>query len=56
MLQGLKIKLVEFDHPVGVKKMTNWKLPPKDFSYGKYKTPDKEGVSISKILKIIKLK
>lgn len=47
MLQGLKTKLKENEHPIGIKKTLNWNLPPEDFSYGKTVIPDKEGVSIS---------
>jgi hypothetical protein len=54
MLQTLRTKLVECEHPVGIKKTSNWKLPPEDFSYGKVVVPDKEGVSISKIFIFIK--
>lgn len=50
MLTKLKTNLVENTNPVGVKKTTNWKLPPKDFAYGKRVEPDKEGVSIGKII------
>jgi hypothetical protein len=49
MLKTLKIKLIEQENPVGVKKTSNWKLPNEDFSYGKKTIPDKEGVSIGKI-------
>ena len=47
MLQTLRTRLVECEHPVGIKKTSNWKLPSEDFSYGKTIIPDKEGVSIS---------
>lgn len=53
MLTKLKTNLIENTNPVGVKKTSNWKLPPKDFAYGKRVEPDKEGVSISKFLFII---
>lgn len=49
MLQTLKSRLVECEHPVGMKKTSNWKLPAEDFSYGKVVVPDKEGVSIGKL-------
>jgi hypothetical protein len=55
MLQALKTRLVECDHPVGQKKSTNWKLPPVDFSYGKPHQSDKEGVGISKFKFNLKL-
>lgn len=45
----LKTRLVECDNPVGIKKTSNWKLPPIDFLYGKKEKEDPEGVSISKI-------
>jgi hypothetical protein len=44
----LKTRLVEVEQPIGVKKVSNWKLPPIDFVYGKKEKGDKEGVSISK--------
>lgn len=44
--QALRTKLKEGEHPVGVKRTSNWHLPPKDFAYGKQIPPDKEGVSI----------
>ena len=44
----LKTRLVEVEHPIGVKRVSNWKLPPIDFVYGKKEKGDKEGVSISK--------
>jgi len=49
MLQTLRTKLIENGHPVGIKKTSNWKLPPEELSYGKPIIPDKEGVNISKI-------
>lgn len=48
MLQTLKTKLKENVNPVGTKKISNMKLPPDDFTYGKKENPDKEGVSVSK--------
>lgn len=48
MIQALKTRLIENDHPVGVKRTSNWHLPPPDFAYGKVVPRDKEGVSISK--------
>lgn len=50
MLQTLKNKLVENDHLPGIKKVSNWNLPPDDFCYGKKEEPDKEGVSSSIII------
>ncbi len=44
MIQSLKIRLIEADHPVGVKKSSIWRLPPENFAYGRKETPDKEGV------------
>jgi hypothetical protein len=49
MLQTLKTRLVECEHPVGQKKTGNWKLPSEDFSYGKPPQSDKEGAGISKL-------
>ncbi len=48
MITGLKTSLIENQNPVGVKKTSNWNLPPKDFAYGKRIPPDNEGVSVSK--------
>ena len=48
MIEKLKHRLIEADHPVGVKKHSLWKLPPPEFSYGYPVKPDPEGVSISK--------
>ena len=48
MIETLKRKLKENEQPVGIKKYSTWKLPPRDFSYGYPVVPDKEGVSISK--------
>jgi hypothetical protein len=47
MLQ-LKTRMIETDHPIGVKKTSNWKLPPIDFVYGKKNVPDREGAEIGK--------
>jgi hypothetical protein len=47
-MSHLKTRLVECENPVGMKRTTNWKLPPIDFVYGKKEKPDPEGVSISK--------
>ena len=47
MLQTLKTRLIENEHPIGIKKTSNWKLPPVDFAYGKKEKEDLEGVSIS---------
>ncbi len=48
LVEKLKHRLIEADHPVGVKKHSLWKLPPPEFSYGYPVKPDPEGVSISK--------
>lgn len=48
MLQALRTNLRECEHPVGVKKTSNWKLPPVGFAYGLPGKKDEEGVSISK--------
>jgi hypothetical protein len=52
MTDYLKERLYEAEHPVGVKKYSNWKLPPPDFAYGLRVKPDPEGVSISKKKKL----
>lgn len=51
MIQTLRTRIAESEHPVGVKKTSNWKLPPVDFVYGKKNKEDKEGASISKYIK-----
>lgn len=48
MIQSLRTRLIEGECPVGVKKTSNWKLPPEEFPYGKKEIPDKEGVGKSK--------
>ena len=50
MLTILKNKLIDSENPAGVKRASNWKLPPPDFAYGKKEEADKEGVNISKLL------
>lgn len=50
MLQTLRTRIVENEHPVGVKKIQNFKLPAEEFVYGRKEKPDPEGVSISIIL------
>lgn len=54
LVETLKRRLEENEHPIGVKKKTWYKLPPQDFYYGYPVKPDKEGVSISKKKKINK--
>lgn len=44
----IRTKLVQLEHPIGTKKISNWKLPPTDFSYGLPGKKDQEGVSESK--------
>jgi len=47
-MQTLINKIIEeADRPVGVKKVSNWKLPDKNFAYGKKEESDPEGVEIS---------
>ena len=48
MLQTLKNKLIENEHLPGIKRVSNWTLPPQEFSYGKKEEPDKEGASKGK--------
>lgn len=55
MMQTLKNKIVESENPVGVKRVSNWKLPPDGFAYGKKEVEDKEGVDISNLFLKIKL-
>ena len=53
MLTALRTNLKECEHPVGVKKTSNWKLPPKDFAYGLPGKKDEAGVSISNHILLI---
>lgn len=48
MLQTLRNKIIENEKEPGVKTISNWRLPPEEFSYGKKIIPDKEGVSVGK--------
>jgi hypothetical protein len=48
MMQTLRNKIAESDHPVGVKRISNWKLPDKNFTYGWKEKGDPEGADISK--------
>ena len=48
MLQTLRNKLIEQEHPVGIKKTSNWILPDEGFYYGKKTVPDNEDASKSK--------
>lgn len=43
MIDSLKIKLIESENPVGIKRSNKWILPPKNFAYGRKEIPDKEG-------------
>ena len=45
---AIRTMLIENKKPVGVKKVSNWKLPPNDFAYGKKIPSDKEDASVSK--------
>ena len=56
MIEALKRKLKENEQPIGIKKISSWKLPPRDFAYGYPVVPDKEGESISKKKKKKKIK
>ena len=49
MLEALKTRIRESDHPVGTKRPNHIKLPPEDHIYGLETKKDKEGVSISKL-------
>ena len=46
MIDTLKKKLVESHNPVGIKKTSNWKLPPQEFAYGYKVKEDPEDASI----------
>ena len=48
MIERLKHTLIENDHPIGVKKHSNWKLPKEGHTYGLPGKTDKEGADISK--------
>jgi hypothetical protein len=50
MIESLKMKLIENEHPVGIKKVNKWVLPPKDFAYGRKETPDREGAGECNII------
>lgn len=50
MIQSLKARIIESRHPVGMKRVNSWCLPPKSFSYGLPGKPDKEGVSKGTII------
>lgn len=47
MLKSLKKKIVEAERPVGVKTISNWKLPPSEFAYGKKEKDDEFHAGIS---------
>lgn len=46
MSDVIRMKLLEADHPVGVKKKSRYILPPQDHVYGLPYKMDTEGVSI----------
>lgn len=48
MITALKHRLDEASHPVGRKKLNNWKLPPADFAYGKKEKEDEFHADASK--------
>lgn len=48
MITALETNLKENEQAPGIKKTSNWKLPPKDFAYGKVIPADKEDASVSK--------
>ena len=43
MLEALKIRLKESEHPVGTKRPSRMKLPPEDHVYGLETKKDSEG-------------
>jgi len=49
MLRALKIRIQECKHPVGIKRSSLRKLPPKDHVYGYKIPPDPEGADSSKL-------
>ena len=46
MSDVVRMKLLEADHPVGVKKKSRYTLPPQDHVYGLPYKMDAEGASI----------
>ena len=48
MLETLKIRIKEFERPIGVKRPSRMKLPPEDHVYGYQVKKDPEGVDTSK--------
>lgn len=46
MIDTLKKQIIESHKPVGVKKTSNWKLPPEEFAYGYKVKEDLENASI----------
>lgn len=47
-MNAIRTKLIQLEKPIGTKKVSNWKLPSNDFSYGLLSRRDREGVSKSK--------
>lgn len=52
MIEALKTRIRESDHPVGTKRPSHIKLPPEGHVYGLEGKKDKEGVSVGKQQKI----
>ena len=50
MIRALKNKIIEAEKPVETKTVSNWKLPPAEFSYGKKEKDDEFHAGISKLL------
>lgn len=46
MTETLKKQIIDSYKPVGVKKSSDWNLPPKDFAYGYKVKEDPENASI----------
>jgi len=49
MISKLKQSIYEAERPIGVKKYSNWVLPPPEFAYGLPLKKDKEDAGVSKI-------
>ena len=49
MIEALKTRIKESEHPVGTKRPGHITLPPEDHVYGLETKKDKEGVSVSKL-------
>lgn len=53
MSDVVRMKLLEADHPIGVRRKCRYALPPSDHVYGLPYKMDNEGVAIRKQIMII---